>query len=355
MDPKAIAFYLPQFHQVPENDEWWGEGFTEWTNVRKASPLYKGHRQPRQPAEQNYYDLLRPDTLRWQADLAKKFNVFGFCFYHYWFNGRKILEKPAELLLSNPDIPLNFCFSWANEPWTRSWDGKNKQVLLSQSYGDELAWKEHYNYLSKFFLDDRYIKLDGKPILAIYRTESIPNCEKMISTWEKMAKEDGLPGLCILETVNSFQNRPALEGSTGVIEFEPMYTLRHHMGIANNSRRLAKKLLGPVDSVDYDSVWRSILAKRPTFKNKTTCSGAFVDWDNTPRKGRKGLVVNGGTPEKFGRYLKEKINSSTGPFIFINAWNEWAEGAYLEPDSHYRLAYLDALQNATKELQNNNS
>ena len=171
---KIIAFYLPQFHRVPENDKWWGEGFTEWTNTSRAKPLFVGHRQPRIPQNENYYDLLNPEVQEWQANLARKFGIFGFCYYHYWFNGKRLLEKPLETVLSTgkPDFP--FCLSWANEPWTKTWEGNDKEVLMAQTYGDEADWLEHINYLLKCFKDDRYIKVDGCPQFLIYRPGSIP-------------------------------------------------------------------------------------------------------------------------------------------------------------------------------------
>ena len=150
MDIKVVAFYLPQFHTIPENDEWWGKGFTEWVNVKKAKPIFKGHRQPRVPLNDNYYDLSQTETIRWQADLANKYGVYGFCFYHYWFDGKLLLEKPAELLLEHKDIPLRFCFSWANEPWARTWDGKQHQILMPQSYGEKKDWQRHFDYLLPF-------------------------------------------------------------------------------------------------------------------------------------------------------------------------------------------------------------
>lgn len=344
MNTKLIAFYLPQFHRIKENDEWWGEGFTEWTNVKKSKPLYKGHNQPRVPLDNDYYDLSKKETLEKQAKLAKKYGIYGFCFYHYYFNGKKLLEKPTKILLENKDININYCFSWANEPWTRSWDGKNKDILMSQSYGEKKEWKEHFEYLLPFFRDERYIKKENKPVFLIYRTNNIPNCEEMVKYWEELAVKNGFNGIYLLETLNSFQKNPVLKSSKGVVEFEPMLTMRHYLKATTQIKRLIRKKIGLIDIVDYDNVWKQIV-KRDNNYRKDKYLGAFVGWDNTPRKGKKGLVIENSTPEKFGHYLKEQINKNNTEFIFINAWNEWAEGAYLEPDEKNKFLYLKELKN----------
>ena len=166
---KLITFYLPQFHTFPENDEFWGKGFTEWTNVKKARPLYKGHYEPRVPLDDNYYDLTNPKTFEWQVDLAKKYGVYGFCFYHYWFSGKILMQKPMEMFLRNKNLSLHYCISWANETWSRRWNGKEEDILIKQEHGTEREWIEHFNYLLKFFKDDRYIKIDGYPLFILYK------------------------------------------------------------------------------------------------------------------------------------------------------------------------------------------
>ena len=170
---KIIAFYLPQFHNIPENDEWWGNGFTEWTNVKKAKPIFEGHQQPKVPLNNNYYNLLDDNVKVWQADLAKKYGVYGFCYYHYWFNGKMLLEKPMEQMLENKEVDIPFCISWANEPWTKAWVGDEKKMLIAQEYGQEEEWKEHFMYLLPFFKDERYIKKDGKPFFIFYRPDIV--------------------------------------------------------------------------------------------------------------------------------------------------------------------------------------
>ena len=196
---KPIAFYLPQFHAIPENDRAWGEGFTEWTNIKKAQPLFEGHEQPRVPLGGNYYNLLDDETKIWQANLAKAHGVFGFCYYHYWFgHGRMLLQAPAEQMLKNPAVDLPFCFSWANEPWSKRWDGGQQEVIMAQDYGDERDWLAHLDYLLPFFRDARYITLDGKPVFLIYKPEEIPRLLEMIAFWQREIKKHGFPGLCLM-------------------------------------------------------------------------------------------------------------------------------------------------------------
>ncbi|WP_335986096.1 glycoside hydrolase family 99-like domain-containing protein [Spongiibacter tropicus] len=347
---KTIAFYLPQFHRIKENDEWWGEGFTEWTNVKASQPLFEGHRQPRTPKDNRYYDLTDVESIRWQSELAAKYGINGFCFYHYWFAGKMVLEKPVKVLRSHPDIDLEYCFSWANEPWTRAWDGKNSKVLLAQHYGGEEEWKEHYRYLSEYFSDPRYIKKDGKPVLLIYRTENIPRCDEMIDFWNTLAKQDGYEGLFLLETLNSFQNKACLENSGGVVQFEPMYSVKNNVKFMPNLKRLFMRLFRLVERLKYEDVWEGVLSVPSSIREKDVVPGVFVGWDNTPRKNRKGLVITGGTPEKFEKYCLEKLKGNKSDYVFINAWNEWAEGAYLEPDEHYGEGYLKAYSNVLRHI-----
>src|SRR5688572_19281779 len=191
-NPKILAFHLPQFHRIPENDQWWGEGFTEWTNVRKAKPLYRGHYQPRIPAAANYYDLLDPQTQDWQAQIARAHGIYGFCYYHYWFDGKRLLERPVEQLLarSAPDFP--FCLAWANEPWTRAWDGGDRQVLMPQTYGGPEDWRRHIDCLLQAFRDPRYIRVYDKPMLLIYRTSSIRELQPMLNLWNDEVRRAGM-------------------------------------------------------------------------------------------------------------------------------------------------------------------
>ena len=192
---KVIAFYLPQFHEIPENNEWWGEGFTEWVNVKKAQKLFDGHNQPRIPLNNNYYNLLDNNVKKWQVELANKYGVYGFCFYHYWFNGKLLLEKPVEQFLKDKSLNIHYCICWANEHWTNAWAGKQAKVLIEQKYGTEKEWKEHFEYLLPYFKDERYIKEDNKPLLIIYRPELIDCLKDMLEFWDKEAKKNGFAGL----------------------------------------------------------------------------------------------------------------------------------------------------------------
>jgi len=352
---KTIAFYLPQFHTIPENDQWWGKGFTEWVNVKKSQPLFTGHRQPRVPLSNNYYDLSDVEILRWQSELIQKYLVDGMCFYHYWFNGKLLLEKPLELLLGHKDINMPFCLSWANEPWTRAWDGGDKDMLISQEYGSEQEWSAHFKYLLQAFKDPRYIKINNKPMFIIYRAEAIGEFDKMISHWQIWAIENGFPGLHIVISNTYFKDKNSSIKDYQRLDFEPMYTLR-------KERNFMAKVKSKISSIfktllysntlsmvySYDDIWLSIL-KRPI--QETCYPGAFVDWDNSPRKQHKGTVFNGMTAEKFKFYFSQQYNraKSTGcDFLFVNAWNEWAEGAYLEPDEEHAYALLEVIQESKK-------
>ncbi|KAF0817852.1 MULTISPECIES: glycosyltransferase WbsX family protein [unclassified Cytobacillus] len=347
---KIIAFYLPQFHQIPENDKWWGKGFTEWTNTRKAKPLFPGHYQPREPFQNNYYNLTDPKARKWQAEIAKKYGIYGFCYYHYWFKGKMLLERPFKEVLKTGEPDFPFCLSWANEPWTRRWDGLDHHVLMPQDYGSKEDWKQHFDYLLPAFLDRRYIRVNGKPLFIIYRPGHIPFCEEMLKYWDNLAKQNGLKGIFFVETLNSFPNSN-VKGFHARVEFEPLYTTYH--GECQNLSKTVGGFQGDRHVKDYDRVWSCILRRKPD-KNKKTFPGAFVDWDNTARKGDEAGIFAGASPEKFSKYLTRQIHRAVSlyksDFLFINAWNEWAEGAYLEPDKKYGFQYLKALK---KALRNN--
>lgn len=221
---KIIAFYLPQFHDIPENDEWWGKGFTEWVNVKKAQPLYKGHEQPRIPMNENYYNLLDDNVKIWQANIAKEYGIYGFCYYHYWFGGKLLLEKPMEQMLKNPKVDIPFCISWANEPWTKAWVNESK-VLIPQFYGGKKEWKEHFDYLLPFFKDNRYIKEDNKPLFIIYRAEVIDCLNDMLDYWTELAQQNGFSGMKYAYQNLTFDLMPNKDDSRFDynIEFQPSY------------------------------------------------------------------------------------------------------------------------------------
>lgn len=379
---RLIAFYLPQYHCFPENDEWWGTGFTEWTNVKKAKQFFKWQYQPRVPYNDRYYNLESEfqKTMSWQISIAKKYGVYGFCFYHYWFkNGKKLMEKPIESFLNNKELNIPFCISWANEPWTRAWDGGSSNIIMPQEYGDKTEWGKHFEYLLSFFEDKRYIKEDGKPMLIIYRMEIIPQLDDMLSYWNELAIKSGFNGLHIVSQGSAYGNflvKSSLVNS--FILYEPGYTqaefsfdrtegaFKNHL----KSPRLGLSLLFQkiktnfakllkIDNVrmnttilNYDLFWKHILKRKYT---SLMYPGAFVDWDNTPRRGAKGgRVFKGSNPRKFAKYMQlliQKVKQeASSDFLFIDAWNEWAEGTYLEPDKKNEYGYLEALKQALNYL-----
>ncbi len=370
---KILAYYLPQFHEIPENNQWWGEGFTEWTNVKKSKPLFEGHYMPREPLNDNYYDLSDVSVQKWQVDLAKKYGVYGFCMYHYWFNGHLLLEKPINQYLQHKELDLPFCFSWANEYWTNGWVSSENKILMSHDNNDESDWVDHFNYFLPFFKDDRYIKLDGKPLLIIYFPNILQKCNEMIKCWRRMAKENGFPDLYILyqKAMTHFDKSVDKSGFDGGIEFQPGYSLEKNakvssrkmqnirfkvvnwiklkFGISFKKRNSSEKLVHR----DYDQLWKDIINSRPD--NNNMYPGAFVDWDNTPRKQFRGSLYDGASPEKFEKYMTAQISNAKKNYkkdlMFIFAWNEWGESGYLEPDKKYEYKYLEAIKNA---LDNNN-
>lgn len=353
---KFIAFYLPQFHAIPENDKWWGKGFTDWTNVRKGFVYAKGQEQPRVPLDNNYYDLTDANVLRWQADIMNKYSVYGQCIYHYWFGGKLLLEKPAEILLANKDIKMNFCFSWANEPWARTWDGKNKSVLMPQNYGGVDDWKRHFNYLLPFFKDPRYIKVDDCPMFVIYKSSSIPNAKDMMEAWIEWAIDEGFNGIHFVETLrgNNCEKRPLPYKAR--VEFEPArteYQVSHLILYYNRIRRRILKCINSVYNsripLNRPATFNSIANKSVSLlSSEGTYAGVFIGWDNTARKGLASTLILPPTAEEFKNYVVRKMEVARltyhTDYIFINAWNEWAEGTYLEPDTIHKYDYLEVLK-----------
>lgn len=346
---KILALNLPQFHAIPENDEWWGKGFTEWTNVRGAKPLFNGHVQPVEPLE-GYYDLSRKEDIAHQCELARDYGLAGFVYYHYWFNGKLLLQKPCEMLLEMPRVKTDYCFCWANEPWARTWDGKPGSVLMPQTFGGEEDWKAHIAYLERFFSDPRYIKIDNKPMFYVYSPCRIPDFDRMVECWDVQLRSAGFDGIYLVEFIST-KNPKAFSGySKAVMEFEPLYTTRFGISAVNKAKRFISKKTGSPDFQDFDALWRSILERKRTYGGRTIQKSAFCGWDNSPRKGRASMVVRGGSPEKFEDCLKKLMAvrrmDATNDFIIINAWNEWGEGAMLEPTKHFGYGYLEAVKNA---------
>lgn len=345
MTPKLIALYLPQYHTFPENDEWWGKGFTEWTNVKKAKPLYKNHNQPRVPLNDNYYNLMDSGTFDWQISLAKNYGIDAFCFYHYWFNGKLLLNAPLENYLKRKELDLPYCFSWANEPWTRSWDGENRCVLMNQVYGGKTDIINHFKYMLPFFLDSRYIKKDNKPVFVLYRANSISYLSEMIDVWNKLALENGFDGVFFVESLTGFQDEKFSSKTDACFYFEPMWILK---------KTIFQKILRSIKSPkwrnhkeSYEKVWKKILKKEELSSKRW--AGGFVDWDNSPRKGKNGVIFEKTSVELFYKFLTlqfEKMKKAECPVCFINAWNEWGEGTYLEPDTKNKYGFLEAIKKA---------
>ena len=372
---RIIAFYLPQFHDIPENDKWWGKGFTEWTNMRKAVPQYEGHVQPRIPLNGNYYNLLDNDVKRWQVSLAKEYGIYGFCYYHYWFSGKLLLEKPMEQMLEDKTIDLPFCISWANHTWSKTWVGDKRTVLIKQEYGGPDEWKEHFNYLLPFFKDERYIKEDGKPLLVIFQAEAIPCLNEMLDQWNGLAIQSGLPGLCIAfqAATKDFVSTADNPRISYCIEYQPRQgssllsdkklgaVKKVGRRVANVVRRatgfdilqngLAIQNIAKIRKLSYDAVWESIIGMEPI--SSKSVPGAFSMWDNSPRYGSDAVIYVGATPQKFQHYMSRQIERARDVYksdmLFFFAWNEWCEGGYLEPDEQDGYGYLEALRNALVE------
>ncbi len=376
---KIIAYYLPQFHNIPENNEWWGEGFTEWVNVKNAKPIYEGHTQPRVPLNNNYYNLLDDDVKKWQANIAKEHGIYGFCYYHYWFNGKLLLEKPMEQMLANKDIDMPFCICWANEAWTKAWVGEATKVLIPQKYGSKQEWKEHFDYLLPFLKDERYIYRDEKPLFVLYRPSVMECVEEMMDYWNELAIQAGLKGITFAYQTGEldWSKSKVADAFDYDIEFQPAYA-RHNMvstkkGFINSLKKIRRKVAAVFEKrfginilrygmstfqkvtnsqyISYDEAWENIINSKPFRKN--SIPSAFVRWDNTPRHGDRGFIYKGENPEKFKKYLSAQIKHAKNDYkedmMFMYAWNEWAEGGYLEPDEEYGYGYLESIRNALKE------
>lgn len=366
---KPLAIYLPQFHSIPENDEWWGKDFTEWVNMKKAEALFDGHYQPRIPLDKDYYDLTDPKVMERQTKLAKEKGIYGFCVYHYWFNGHKLLEKPMEQYLKNENIDFPFCFSWANEHWTNAWVSGENKILIEQNFDNRDDWVDHFNYLLPFFKDKRYIKEENKPIFLIYYPSIIMPLKEFMEKWQDLAKENGFEGIKFVYQHHLYylQNSESEKLFDYGIEFEPQLSFFETKNIFTSfGERMRAKISYFLQTklkvyiklrktkptfFNYDQVWEKSLSRKP--KNNRMIPTAFVDWDNTPRRGVRGSLFIGATPHKFKKYfsrLIDKIETEyETEYVFLFAWNEWAEGGYLEPDEKYGYEYLNAIQEVLKE------
>ena len=363
--PKVITFYLPQYHRIPENDLWWGEGFTDWESARTAKPLFRGHYQPRLPRHNNFYNLLNKEVMQWQARLAKKAGIYGFCIYHYWFGDKQLLEKPAENLLKWKDIDFHYCFSWANESWVASWSrlkgnewkqgGSGRAVktvngyLALQKYGGKKEWKRHFEYLLPFFKDSRYITKDGKPVFIIYKPEDLKCAAQMIPYWNELAVENGLKGIYFIGTNISLKKRQM----DAALLYEPVYSIFNADKFSKISLECTELVYSTAKKaglklpkiISYQAIWKTILRRKAELN---TYYGGFVDFDSSPRKGKYAYAFQKASPERFQKFfwkLYKKSVKEKKEFVFLTAWNEWGEGAYLEPDRKYGFQYLKAVKN----------
>lgn len=362
---KVMCMYLPQFHSFPENDKWWGEGYTEWVAVKRAKPLFKGHVEPRVPLSGKYYDLDKEavETLTHQAKLAREYGVYGFSIYQYYFNGKKLMEKPLEVLRDHPEIDIRYNICWANESWTRTWYGLSSEILMQQEYGSKEDWREYFNYLLSFFRDERYIKVDGKPVFQIYKTFDIPCLFEMLDLFDEWAIEAGFAGIYVI----SGKTAAGVEARENLVDayyyFEPGYTLKNNLGpygkLEYNATTFARSLYNRIFGKKFGyTLERRIPAKRIMSKitgrsyAENEFPGIIPMWDNTPRRDYKGLVYTGTSPKMFEdalRSIKAAKESHHVDFVYVNAWNEWGEGAYIEPDETYGYAYLEAIRNVMEE------
>lgn len=369
---RPIAIYLPQYHPIPENDEWWGKGFTEWRNVVKGKPRFRGHYQPHLPTETGYYDLRIPEIREMQAAMAKDSGIYGFCYYHYWFNGKRMLEMPFEEVFKskNPDFP--FCLCWANENWSRAWDGSENQVLLKQDYS-EVDDRNHIKFLLPYFKDERYIKVDGKPVFIFYKPDLFPDMKKTLTIFREEAAKEGVElYLCRFERVNGLAGEGINElGFDAAIEFQPLsFSLRKYIKKYENAtllkriylkskkiycKKFNKKYIASDRIIDYPKfVEFDLNHKTPNYK---CFPGVSPNWDNSSRRQNiNATIFKNSTPQLFGHWYKSKLErfepySADENFIFINAWNEWAEGNHLEPCEKWGHQYLEQIKKYNDKMK----
>jgi lipopolysaccharide biosynthesis protein len=332
---RLIAFYLPQFHPIPENSAWWGPGFTEWTNVVRARPLFDGHYQPHLPSNLGFYDLRVPEVREKQADLARAHGIEAFCYWHYWFHGKRLLGRPFDEVLASgrPDFP--FCLAWANESWSRTWLGQERDILIEQTHSPEDD-VDHIGWLIRAFEDPRYLTVDGRPVFLVYRPGDLPNPEQTIHVWRTECQRAGVADPLLVGVI-SHQHRDWRE-----VGFDANLTFEPQLGV----------LPGPLDDglkiYDYATARRKMVEWARTY-DAFRC--VVVSWDNTPRRGEHAIAFINATPEAFGSGVREAVEAvqSHAPderLIFLNAWNEWAEGNHLEPDRRNGVAALDAVRAA---------
>ena len=338
--PRMLAFFLTQFHPIPENDAWWGKGFTEWTNVAKALPLFDGHYQPHLPADFGFYDLRVRETRREQISIAKQFGIDGFCYHYYWFSGKRLLYQPLDDMLADPHSDMPFCLCWAIENWTRRWDAAEHEVLIAQQYlpDDDLNFIKG---LIPFFSDRRYIRLDGAPVLVVYRPQHLPDPKKTASIWRDFSRSAGVGEIHLCAALTHGNEDYEQFGFDSGVEFPP-----HNLMCENIASQIPfhEVFRGRVHR--YQAIAREYLERPRSQRN--VFRSVFPSWDNTPRTGNRGVVVLDATPANYEYWLSESVRKTEEDFpgqerfVFINAWNEWAEGCHLEPDRRFQRQFLEA-------------
>lgn len=344
---RIFAFYLPQYHEIPENNQWWGKGFTEWTNVKKAKPLFKGHVQPLHPLNNNYYNLMEKDTVEWQTRLMKDYGLTGMIYYHYYFCGRKLLEKPAENLLQWKDIEQPFFFCWANHSWKKTWNGTS-ELLVEQTYGNEKDWEEHFQYLLPFFQDGRYEKINNKPVFMLFDS-FFPAKKEIVSYFDKRCKDYGFKGIFIVNTALGIKDLKINDSNVEEIWHlrEPITSvLIFFDSLKSIPYRIVNTLKKKIFSKHVFRYNGDELLKDRTGYNIgcPNIPGVLFGWDNTPRHGSRGDIVTAPSKETFMKYM-DSIKDSE--YVFVNAWNEWCEGMILEPTEEYGYRYLEWIKEWT--------
>lgn len=365
---KLIAFYLPQFHPIPENDQWWGAGFTEWRNVAAARPRYSGHYQPHLPADLGFYDLRVAETRAQQAELARSYGIHGFCYYHYWFGGKRLLNRPLDEVLSSgaPDFP--FCLCWANENWTRRWDGMDQEVLIAQQYSPEDD-EAHIQWLLKVFADPRYIKIDGRPLLLIYRYDLIPHFAQMVAQWRQHAKAAGFPDLYLCAESNhyvpgspEYDDILSATGCDALLEFHPngRYMTRDVKAVTHSRIKKLERLISKWMRRPYytELIYERYMAHavRALGKHDNVIPCVMPSWDNSARRKSHATIIQNTDPALYEAWLVEamraaRLNNTNERLVFINAMNEWAEGCHLEPDLKMGHAFLQATRSACERVR----
>ena len=381
MKPRIIGLYLPQYHPIPENDEWWGKGFTEWTNVAKAKPLFRGHYQPRIPADLGFYDLRLPEVREQQAQLAREAGLEGFCYYHYWFgNGRQLLERPFNEVLASgkPDFP--FCLCWANHDWTnKTWQKGNNfrrdSMIMKMEYSKE-DYVRHFNYVLPAFRDPRYITVDGKPLFAVWAPHHIPDAREFIDLWQRLARENGLPGIHFIgHTDNAGKGLPGQaadyysadktkEYYQAVLDlgFDAVMSSGYRRAVAllqGKTRMMWRMLSGKTFAPTYSKMDYSRLMANyyvPEDASENIYPTLLPQWDRTPRAGKNSEIVVDSTPDRFQETVERAIElikqkEPEHQLLFLKAWNEWGEGDYVEPDQKFGHGYIKAIRNAIDKFE----